>query len=305
VTPHEFDDVALAVEAAIRARQGRQSGAEVLFLAPCHDDHRPSARYRPNKQTWYCDPCGTGGGLLSLAKLLDLELDRWRPAKVAKPANPRRAGTIVRPAKVATPATDVRSLVARMWRSTRPAAGSLVECYLRSRGLTLRIPPTLRYAPVIPHRPSGRELPAMVAPVTIWPNRMPTAVHRTYLAPSGDGKADVEPQRMALGPVRGGAIRLAPAGRVLVLAEGIETALSVQQATNLPAWAAMSASNLPSVFLPELPLAAEVVIAADPDPAGLRAAHLAADRWTAEGRRVRIAAPPPGGDFNDLLQRVM
>jgi len=48
-----------------------------------------------------------------------------------------------------------------------------------------------------------------------------------------------------------------------------------------------------------------VTILADNDKngAGERAAHTAAARWLAEGRRVRIAMPPlPGTDWNDVLQ---
>jgi putative DNA primase/helicase len=42
----------------------------------------------------------------------------------------------------------------------------------------------------------------------------------------------------------------------------------------------------------------------DADGGGERAAHAAAQRWLAEGRRVRIALPPePGTDFADLLAR--
>ena len=60
-----------------------------------------------------------------------------------------------------------------------------------------------------------------------------------------------------------------------------------------------------ALVLPPLPLAATVVILADNDAngAGERAAHTAAQRWLAEGRRVRIAMPPdPGTDFNDVLR---
>ena len=40
----------------------------------------------------------------------------------------------------------------------------------------------------------------------------------------------------------------------------------------------------------------------DANGTGERAAHDAAARWLAEGRRVRIAMPPePGADFNDVL----
>ena len=36
--------------------------------------------------------------------------------------------------------------------------------------------------------------------------------------------------------------------------------------------------------------------------AGDHAAREAADRWTAEGRTVRIAMPATPGDFNDVLR---
>lgn len=106
---------------------------------------------------------------------------------------------------------------------------------------------------------------------------------------------------MALGPTGGGAVQLAPPGERLALAEGIETALSVQQATELPTWAVLGGANLASVVLPALPLAAEVIVAADGDAAGQRYAYTAAERWARQGRRVRVAVPPAGADFNDLL----
>jgi phage/plasmid primase-like uncharacterized protein len=143
----------------------------------------------------------------------------------------------------------------------------------------------------------------MVAAVTRWPSKLPSAIHRTFLRADGLGKASVEPAKMALGPCAGGAIRLAPPGATLALAEGIETGLAVQQSTGIPTWVTLSASNLPNVILPPLPLTAEIVIAADPDPAGLRAAYAAAEQWSLEGRRVRVAIPPPNMDFNDILQR--
>ena len=44
-----------------------------------------------------------------------------------------------------------------------------------------------------------------------------------------------------------------------------------------------------------------VTILADGDTAGDQAARAAATRWTREGRTVRIARPPTGLDFNDVL----
>jgi phage/plasmid primase-like uncharacterized protein len=129
------------------------------------------------------------------------------------------------------------------------------------------------------------------------------AVHRTYLRRDGTGKADVEPARAALGPIWGGAVRLCehnPAGQ-LVIAEGIETAASAGLLMGLPAWAAISAGNMAKgLVLP--PDARRLIIAADPDEPGRKAARDAWFRLRAEGREVRIAMPDGPGDFNDLLR---
>ena len=87
---------------------------------------------------------------------------------------------------------------------------------------------------------------------------------------------------------------------ILALVEGIETGLSIMDATGISTWAGISACGIKALLLPPPPLASEVVICADNDDPGVRAAHEAAERWTAEGRTVRIALPPAGMDFNDL-----
>jgi hypothetical protein len=47
----------------------------------------------------------------------------------------------------------------------------------------------------------------------------------------------------------------------------------------------------------------DVIVLADGDDPGEAAAQACAWRWKREGRRVRIARPPRGLDFNDLLVR--
>jgi phage/plasmid primase-like uncharacterized protein len=137
----------------------------------------------------------------------------------------------------------------------------------------------------------------MVAAVQAADGRI-VAIHRTWLRLDGFGKADVEPQKAALGPIAGGGVRLAPAGKALCLAEGIETALSVLQATGLPAWATLGTANLARIELPAI--VREVIIAADADDAGERAAQQAAQRFLRDGRRVRIARPSGKKDFNEM-----
>jgi hypothetical protein len=139
----------------------------------------------------------------------------------------------------------------------------------------------------------------MVALVTRGADGAPLAVHRTFLSRHGLTKAPVEPGKMMLGPCRGGAVRLGPIGGRLMIAEGIETALSAMQATGETAWAALSTSGLRTLELPAS--VCDVVVLADGDNAGETAAQDAALRWKREGRCVRIARPPRGLDFNDVL----
>jgi putative DNA primase/helicase len=194
--------------------------------------------------------------------------------------------------------------------------GTAVERYWVSRGLPLPLPPTIRASRSWLRHPEGGSRPAMIAlvehqmakskiPYVEHADLGPVAIHRTWIAVDGSAKASFRVPRMALGPVGGAAIRLAPAGETLVVAEGVETAASVMAATGLPAWAAISAGGIEKLILPPLPLAAAVLVAADNDRSGtgIRAARTAAERWVAEGRHVRIALPPVlGSDFNDALQ---
>ena len=77
------------------------------------------------------------------------------------------------------------------------------------------------------------------------------------------------------------------------------TFLAAMQASGHPAWAALSTSGLRALDLPKD--VRDVIVLADGDEAGEAAARDCALRWKREGRRVRIARPPQGMDFNDML----
>jgi hypothetical protein len=196
-----------------------------------------------------------------------------------------------------------------IWRNTRHGAGTIVARYLASRGIMLdEWPASLRFHPRCPRpRDDTRNLlsplPAMVGLVE-HVERGPIAVHATYLKTDGSGKADIEKPKAIFGPVAGGAMQFGTrhVGKLLAVAEGIETALSVAVACSMPVWAALSAPGIRSLVLPSE--ATDVVVCADNDTngTGKRAAHDAAARWLSESRRVRIAMPPePGMDFSDVL----
>jgi hypothetical protein len=141
----------------------------------------------------------------------------------------------------------------------------------------------------------------MVALVTHGADNRPIGIHRTFLARDGSAKAPIEPAKMMLGPCRGGAVRLGSAEDLLMVGEGIETCLAAMQASGRTAWAALSTSGLRSLDLPHK--VCDVIVLADGDEPGEAAAQDCAWSWKREGRRVRIARPPYGMDFNDLLLR--
>ncbi len=218
----------------------------------------------------------------------------FQPHAFVMPSQPRLADEFERVSKAR-----------EIWRNSRSAAGTLVETYLRARAIELPMPPTLRFIEDAYHGETGQVLPAMVAAVSAWPSHSVTAVQRIFLRRDGTGKADVTPAKKSLGPIRNGAVRLAKVGARLGLAEGIEDALSAMQLDpSLPCWATLGTANLARVVLPPLPLASEIVILADNDPPGMKAAKDAAKRFAGEGRVVRIATPPRGAkDFNEALQK--
>ena len=185
-----------------------------------------------------------------------------------------------------------------IFNASETASGTLAEVYLASRGLYRPLPDRIRFHPNLKHR-SGETWPAMVALISHAIANTPMSIHRTFLARDGFGKAPTNPQKMMLGPTRGGVVRLAEPSDVLMIGEGIETCLAAMQEAGHPAWAALSAPGLKAL---ELPIEIRnVIILADGDDAGERASLYAAHRWTSEGRRIRIARPPKGMDFNDLL----
>ena len=194
-----------------------------------------------------------------------------------------------------------------IWRAARPIADTPAERYLNSRGIAVRNLPTeqgasLRFHPSCPH-PSGTKLPAMVA-LVVREGVGAVAVHRTYLLADGSGKADVAPDKANLGPIGGGAVRfgMPREGEWIAVAEGIETALSIATACAMRVWAALSEGGIRRLVLP--PEATHLAICADHDTSGVgeRAALEAAQRWLAQGRRVKIALPPePDTDFNNVL----
>lgn len=284
-------------ETLARALGGRRTGRQWIASCPAHEDKDPSLSISNAEYGKILVHCHAGcEQSVVIGELRSQGLWDCSSNHCQRPATRRSSA-----AGNAPPAqdSDKRAAVAlRLWRAASPAGNSPVDTYLQSRGLKLVVPDAVRFHPRLKH-PSGGTWPGMVALVTRGHEGKPLAIHRTFLARHGIGKALVTPQRMMLGPCRGGAVRLAAPTRKLMVGEGIETCLAAMQATRLPAWAALSTSGLRALQLPtEI---SEVIVLADGDEPGEAAALDAARRWKREGRHVRIARPPIGMDFNDVL----
>lgn len=186
------------------------------------------------------------------------------------------------------------------WTEAKPVQdGDPVMRYLGTRGIIPTFPvPSIRYQAALKYTHSNIHLPAMVCAVQA-PDREVVAIHRTYLCPSGKGKAQVSQPRLALGPISRGAVRLACARESLILVEGVEDALSLQQMTGQPCWALLGTAGFKNVVLPEG--ARTVILASDADRAGDAAANDGAGRLAGMGLTVLRLRPPEGRDWNDVL----
>lgn len=208
--------------------------------------------------------------------------------------------------------------------AARDIKGSPAEQYLRSRGVTSM--PDNRKAAYLPGDTiSGASLAGMYAaaeakapfaldqPALIAYARntsgLITGLQRVLIRPDGSGKADAAIGKPSTGTLSGAYAKFSGDGSgSLLIAEGIETALSIWQATGRETWAKMS--GLSSVQPDGLPHDRAVTICRDADlpgsPAdkGLRAR---ASDLVAAGFSVSIATPPDAPeakwDFNDTLQR--
>jgi putative DNA primase/helicase len=297
-------------EVLARLDRPQRSGAGYVARCPAHPDHNPSLSVRAGDGGRILLKCFRGCNYVQILAAL-----RDAPAEHAKglPASELKAS-----------ANDKQRIewARRIWREARDPRRTEAQDYLFGRGFTgampwemdsridyqvrsqlragLAIPASLRFHRQLKHQ-SGACFPAMVAAIETNDGEI-VGIHRTWLKPDGTGKAEVEPNKMALGREKGCAVHLSAGAPTLCVCEGIETGLSILQATGLHVWAALGTANLAVVELPGF--VREIIIAADHDDAGMKAASAAAESYRDRGFQVRIASPRNRKeDWNDVLRR--
>ena len=192
----------------------------------------------------------------------------------------------------------------RLFGMSQPIAGTVVETYLRGRGITNLLGiDSLRYHPRCYYRPeagSPTEIwPAMIAAVTDLKGHI-TGAHRTWLDPSGRDKAPVDTPRRAMGHLLGHAVRFGPPGDVMAAGEGIETMLSLRCVMpSMAMVAALSAAHLAAILFPAT--LRRLYIVRDDDRAGDGAVAGLFDRAQSAGIEAMVLSPLCG-DFNEDLR---
>lgn len=310
----------------------QRQGGEMAGLCPFHEERTPSFTVNDDKGFYHCFGCGAHGDVLDFlgqTQGLDFlgavaEASRWLGLPEGDDAQPGPGPGLDRgPAGAPAPYSEAQrqrdeeqrlkresriEWAHGVWRSAQPAAGSLVEVYLRARGITLPPPPSLRFLAGHKQPDTGLELPCMVACLQDGAGRF-AGIHRTWLRADGRGKAGVKRQRIMAGNAGGSVVRFGPPARHLNLGEGNESSLSVLQALrtkdpSVSLWAVLSVDNFAKVELP--PLVREVTLWGDNDAkdraAGKAKLEAAAQVHRQKGLRAETRLPPPGMDFNDLLQ---
>ncbi|MCA0943380.1 toprim domain-containing protein [Salipiger pacificus] len=264
-----------------------------MACCPAHEDGRPSLSISDGSDGRLLLHCFAGCDFRAVLGALQAQgLAEGRPVEPDREAIERRAQE-----QQADRQRRERQAWA-VWRETVPLHRTPGEVYLRSRGIDIVPPRSLRFHPGCWHGATARRLPAMVAGIGGCEH---FAIHRTYLLPDGSGKADVEPNKVILGPCRGGVVELSASGSPLIVAEGIETALSAGLLRRTPArvWAALSTSGMRTLNLPQHP--STLVVAMDGDEPGREAGLALAKRAYEAGWDVRMWRAHDGMDFNDIL----
>ena len=229
---------------------------EWMGLCPFHKERTPSFTVVDGKGFYHCFGCGAHGDAISWR--MEFHNESFREAVETLSGESLPAGEVREPAlRIAEQQMHSAGYSAKaraLWDEAVQIAGTPGDGYFRGRGITIPLPPSLRYhARCV--RGSGehrRLLPAVVCNVQDLEGRT-VAVHRIYLEPSSftgiPRKIGSAPDKALLGSPGTGSIRLAEAAPSMGRAEGVETSLAVMQATHVPIWSAIHAGHMPKMAI--------------------------------------------------------
>lgn len=288
-----------------------RAGREWKACCPFHADRSPSFTIYADDRRFQCFGCGAQGDVLDFVQ-------RAYVVKLPGAIEMLDGGALREleqqrvPAK---PKTDMRAVAHRIVTASVPIEGTPAAVYLRSRGISIDLPHTLRFARLPPPKIEGNGvlaangpglLPTLVAIVTDAAGEL-VGLQRTYLTEDGRKAAtkatdaDRKPKvKYSLGNVIGGSVQLGAPSASILVCEGLEDGLTLAQGLGRTVWVAVGTSMMPAIVFP--PVVRAVVIGADGNAPGEAAAQKAAQAYSASGLAARIMRPtPPFDDFNAEL----
>lgn len=273
----------------------QRAGNEFKACCPLHPDRSPSFTIFDGGRRFQCFGCGAGGDVLDF-------LQQLHGVSLRDAADMLTGGNLPSVHIAPLPVDDGADRIAEakaIWRAAEQAKGTLAETYLRSRGLHMRIPESIRFAR-LSYGTKGSEYPVLIACIASADNKL-IGIQRTYLSSDGIGKAAVPKPKLSLGRVSGGAIRLTPCAASLIVCEGLEDGLTLRQELGRAVWVAAGASMLPNMVFPAG--VRSVAIGGDNDNAGRASARKAAETFAHRGIESRVFFPVDAKDFNAELMK--
>jgi len=243
--------------------QLRKSGTEYIGVKGCPVCGTGDDRFaiNPRKHLFNCRGCGKGGGgpidlemflggcefveaIKRLTNTTSLNAPRRSTVTNGDPAQRERENEQYE--------AKQHQKAGWLWARRQPAIGSPVERYLRSRGYTGAIPPTIGYLPARGKHQhamiSAFALPNEVAPGELGAPLVVRSVHLTKLKPDGSDRIHEDKGKIVIGRPLGLPIAVSAItdGLSLAITEGTEDALTYR-AAGFAAWAAGSAPSISSL----------------------------------------------------------
>jgi hypothetical protein len=271
---------------------------------------------------WVCAACRDGGDVIKLVKKalgLDFKgavewLGGTRTVDPQAEEASRKAREADQTKKAIAPKDEAARSeeAAHFWCEAVDPINTPVERYLEHRRVWRMLPEgaagrAIRFHPWCKF--GLKRVPCMLGLVRNIRTDVPQAIHRTALDLAGHKVSIGGLDRMSLGPVAGGAVKLTDDPDISIclgVGEGLESTLSVQSIPEFgasPVWSLLSAGGIAA--FPVLAGIECLWIAVDHDEAGERAAATCAQRWTAAGQEVfRVRPKSSGDDLNDLIGTV-
>lgn len=300
----------------------KRSGNQFLVRCPAHEDKHPSCMFWQG-HTSIRVKCNSG---CYAEDIIGIWRDQGAWPKAEDRGRRTRSGGEGGRAVGAPPLSpqmlaDIarrRDLALAIWREAVDPAGTLVDRYLKRRGLDLSVVSTssrgardvIRFHPTCPRGEAGGgakgwRQPAMICLMRDIRSDRPMAIHRRYLTP--DGLRDGKP--VTLGPVDGCAIKLVSHAdtfcealaycSLLHIAEGVETGIAALMQNYRPLWSLGAAGEIKK--FPPLFAVGELMVLADHDKAGIAAAQWVREVWRDAGKRASALMPiAEGCDFADV-----